>query len=331
MARRVGIVGIGIMGTAMMRNLAKDGFEVVGHDIAEAAMARLVEAGGIGAGSPRDVAEKAEILITSLPSVDAFEQVMAGQGGIASSNGESQIVIECSTLPIEVKEGGWAQLAAKGKILLDCPVSGTGAQAAKKDLVVFASGDEAAFERCRAIFAGISRAQKYVGAFGNGSRMKFIANHLVTIHNLAAAEAIVLGEMAGLDPALVFDVIADSAGSSRMFQIRGPMMVKGGYDEPTATMTTHLKDLAIIGKFAADLHCPTPLFTTAAQFYHAGVAQGRGGQDTGAVCAVLERLAGIERSAQSFPHLQQGAAAARVLEREEKDRGTERQVDHVEQ
>jgi 3-hydroxyisobutyrate dehydrogenase len=295
MARRVGIVGIGIMGTAMMRNLLRDGFEVVGYDVAEGAMARLAEAGGIAAASPRDVAEKAEILITSLPNVDAFEQVMAGQGGIASSNGKGQMVIECSTLPIEVKARGEAQLAAQGKILLDCPVSGTGAQAARKDLVVFASGDEAAFERGREVLAGMSRAQKYVGAFGNGSRMKFIANHLVTIHNLAAAEAFVLGEMAGLDPALVFDVIADSAGSSRMFQIRGPMMVAGRYDEPTATMTTHVKDLDIIGKFAADLHCPTPLFSAAVQFYYAGVAQGRGGQDTGAVCAVLEKLAGIDR------------------------------------
>src|SRR5438552_18937902 len=110
MARRVGIVGIGIMGTAMMRNLLRDGFEVIGYDVAEGAMARLAEAGGIAAASPRDVAEKAEILITSLPSVDAFEQVMAGQGGIASSNGTGQIV-ECSTLPIEAKARGHAQPA----------------------------------------------------------------------------------------------------------------------------------------------------------------------------------------------------------------------------
>ena len=295
MAKRVGIVGIGIMGTAMMRNLVTDGFEVVGYDIAEQAMARLAKAGGITAASPRDVAEKADIVITSVPSVDAFEQVIAGQGGIASSNGKGQIVIECSTLPIDVKARGEAQLAAQGKILLDCPVSGTGAQAATKDLVVFVSGDEAALEHCREVLAGISRAQKYVGTFGNGSRMKFIANHLVTIHNLATAEALVLGEMAGLDPALVYEVIADSAGSSRMFQIRGPMMVAGQYDEPTATMTTHLKDLDIIGKFAADLHCPTPLFTTAVHYYYAGVAQGRGSQDTAALCAVLEKLAGIER------------------------------------
>jgi 3-hydroxyisobutyrate dehydrogenase len=111
MAKRVGIVGIGIMGTAMMRNLVTDGFEVVGYDIAEQAMARLAKAGGITAASPRDVAEKADIVITSVPSVDAFEQVIAGQGGIASSNGKGQIVIECSTLPIDVKARGEAQLA----------------------------------------------------------------------------------------------------------------------------------------------------------------------------------------------------------------------------
>ena len=115
MARRVGIVGIGIMGTAMMRNLVTDGFEVVGYDVSEGAMARLAEAGGVAATSPRDVAEKVEILITSLPNVDAFEQVMAGQGGIASSNGKGQIVIECSTLPIEVKARGEAQLETQGR------------------------------------------------------------------------------------------------------------------------------------------------------------------------------------------------------------------------
>ena len=103
MAKRVGIVGIGIMGTAMMRNLLRDGFEVVGYDVAETAMARLAQAGGIAATSPRDVAEKTEVLITSLPSIDAFEQVAVGQSGIASSNGTGQIVIECSTLPIASK------------------------------------------------------------------------------------------------------------------------------------------------------------------------------------------------------------------------------------
>ena len=212
-----------------------------------------------------------------------------------TAGGEGQIVIECSTLPLEAKEQAREALHARGKILLDCPVSRTGAQAARKDLVVFASGDEAAYRHCAAVFAGMSRAQKYLGAFGNGSKMKFVANHLVTIHNVAAAEAIVLGIKAGLDPQMVYDVISDSAGSSRMFQVRGPMMVKGDYTDVTATNATHLKDIGIINGYAAELSFPMPLFTLASQYYHAAVGQGRGREDTGAVCAVVEGLGGQVR------------------------------------
>lgn len=289
----VGIVGIGIMGSAMMRNLLKDGFRVVGHDIAPAAMARIAEAGGETAASPREVAERASIVITSLPSPEALVAVADGEGGIAAATGTGQVVIECSTLPLEAKERARQILAAAGKTLLDCPVSGTGAQAARKDLVVFASGDEAAYRRCLGILAGMSRAQKYLGTFGNGSKMKFIANHLVTIHNVAAAEAMVLGLKAGLDPHLVSEVIGDSAGASRMFQVRGPLMADARYDEATATIKTHLKDLDIIGRFARDLGCPTPLFAASVPFYLAGASQGRALEDTAAVCAVLEELAGL--------------------------------------
>ena len=98
--------------------------------------------------------------------------------------------------------------------LLDCPLSGTGAQAVTRDLAVYASGEEAAFGRCREIFAGFARATHYLGAFGNGSRMKFVANLLVAVHNVAAAEAIVLGTKAGLDPQRILEVIGSGAGNS---------------------------------------------------------------------------------------------------------------------
>ena len=293
MAETVGIIGLGIMGGAMMRNLRAAEFAVVGYDIAEGPMARLAEAGGDAAASAREVVERAPITITSLPSVAAFADVTAA---IAQSAGSGQIVIECSTLPVSEKEKGQARLAAANKILLDCPVSGTGAQAAKKDLVVFASGDQAAFERCRSVFAGMSRVQRYLGAFGNGSKMKFIANHLVTVHNVAAAEAIVLSLKAGLDPHLVTEVLSDSAGSSRMFQMRAPLMADARYDEPTATVKTHMKDIDIIGRFAADLNCPLPLFAASVQLYLAAMGEGRGGEDTASVCAIMEAMAGIDRS-----------------------------------
>ena len=295
MTKRAGIVGIGIMGSAMMRNLRKDGFEIIGFDVAEPARQALIEAGGRLAATPQAVAEEASIIITSLPNIAAFHAATSGPDGIANAAGTGQIVIDCSTLPIEEKQRARDALAAKGKILLDCPVSGTGAQAANKDLVVLGSGDKAAFDRCAAVFAGMSRVQKYVGPFGNGMKMKIIANHLVTIHNLAAAEALVLGMKAGLDPAQVYDTLADSAGSSRMFQVRGPQMVANKYEPPTASMVTHLKDIGIIADFAADLQCPTPLFTASSQFYMAGASTGRAHQDTASLCAVLEDLAGVKR------------------------------------
>jgi 3-hydroxyisobutyrate dehydrogenase len=154
---------------------------------------------------------------------------MSGPDGIASSSA-SPIVIDMCTLPIDAKESARDALAAAGKILLDCPVSGTGAQAARKDLFVFGSGERQAYDSAQHVFAGMSRVQKYVGPFGDGSRMKFIANHLVNIHNVAAAEALVLARKAGLDAQMVYEVMADSAGASRMLQVRGPLMVAGTYE-----------------------------------------------------------------------------------------------------
>lgn len=295
MEKLAGIVGIGIMGGAMARNLLKDGFRVVGYDPSPAAMEAFVKAGGEAAGSPREVAERARIMITSLPSVAALQAAISGNDGLMTAKGDGQIVIECSTLPLEAKEQAREALHGRGKTLLDCPVSGTGAQAARKDLVVFGSGEEAAFKECAGVLSGMSRVQRYLGAFGNGSKMKFVANHLVTIHNVAAAEAMVLGMKAGLNPQMIYDVISDSAGSSRMFQVRGTMMVQGRYDEVTATSATHLKDIGIISAFAADLSFPMPVFNLTSQYYHAAVGQGRGQQDTAAVCAVVESLGGKVR------------------------------------
>jgi len=294
MDKTVGIVGIGIMGSAFANNLRKAGFQVIGFDIAPSAMAAFAAAGGEAATSARDVADRSPFLITSIATTAAFHAVMTGPEGITASKA-NPIVIDMSTLSLDAKEEARASLAAAGKVLLDCPVSGTGAQAAAKDLLVFGSGDEKAYQACLPVLAGMSRAQRYLGAFGNGSRMKFIANHLVNIHNVAAAEAFVLAGKAGLDLQLVYDVMADSAGSSRMLQIRGPMMVEGRYEPPTARVDLHIKDLDIITDFAAGLGCPTPVFTAASQLYYAAKGQGRGGQDTAVVCEVLEGLAGARR------------------------------------
>src|SRR3990172_8310926 len=121
--------------------------------------------------------------------------------------------------------------------------------------------------------------------------MKFIANLLVAIHNVAAAEALVLGMKSGLDPAQVLRVISNSAGSSRMLEVRGPMMVKGDYSDATMKVAVWQKDMKIIGEYARSIDCPTPLILSSAPFYTAAMAMGRADEDTGSVCAVLEEMA----------------------------------------
>ena len=144
-----------------------------------------------------------------------------------------RVVIEASTFALADKEAAEAALRAAGHILLDCPVSGTGAQAKIKDIVVYASGGAAEIKRLTPLFAAFSRAVHDLGAFGNGSRMKYVANLLVAIHNVASAEAMVLGIKAGLPPQLIYDLVKAGAGNSRVFELRGPMMAKDRYDDPT--------------------------------------------------------------------------------------------------
>jgi 3-hydroxyisobutyrate dehydrogenase-like beta-hydroxyacid dehydrogenase len=283
---KVGVIGLGIMGSAMSGNLLKNGFLVYGYDVLAAKRAALRKAGGVPCASAKEVAEHARVIITSLPSAEALHRVSRQLSGI---------VVETSTLPIEEKEKARETLKRRKAILLDCPLSGTGAQAKAGDLVVFGSGDRAAFSRTRKILRGFSRAQPYVGEFGNGSRMKFVANLMVAIHNVSAAEAFALGMKAGLSPKAIYDVQANGAGTSRMFQVRGPMMVKNDYTDVTMSNRLWQKDMKIIGEFAAKLGVATPLFNACAAVYSAAMSQGYAEQDTGAVCAVLERMGGVRR------------------------------------
>ncbi|MEA3193585.1 MAG: hypothetical protein QOD26_1918 [Betaproteobacteria bacterium] len=282
----IGVIGLGIMGSAMAGNLAKAGFQVQGYDVLPARRSALKKAGGKPVASLAQI--DAPVVITSLPSAGALHAV-------ASDMRRKCIVVETSTLPIEEKARARTVLARKGIVLLDCPLSGTGAQARTKDLVVYASGDKAGFKKAEPYFKGFSRAHYYLGEFGNGSKMKFVANLMVAIHNVSAAEAFVLGMKSGLSPEDIYKVAGDGAGASRMFQVRGPMMVAGNYDEATMKNEVWQKDMKIIGDFATKLGVPTPLFNASAVIYNAAMSQGYALKDTGAVCAVLENMARVKR------------------------------------
>jgi L-threonate 2-dehydrogenase len=296
MSETVGVVGLGQMGSAMAMHLTKAGFAVVGYDIVPERAQELASLGGTIVDSPQAVAEAASRIVTSLPSAEALDDVVQGGDGLLAATHRPLTIIETSTLSLEDKERNRAAAEDAAAVLLDCPLSGTGAQARNKDLVVYASGDARAIRDCVPIFAGFSRAHHDLGPFGTGSKMKYLANLLVTIHNVAAAEALVLGMKAGLDPARVYDVISSGAGTSRMFEVRGPQMVAGEYDESGIAGRIFQKDLRIIGDFARSLDCPVSLFSLSREMHLAAIAQGLGHQDTASVCTVLERLAGVDRN-----------------------------------
>ncbi len=301
----VGFVGLGVMGSAMSAHLLEAGHQVIGYDVATAARDAHAARGGIVAGSPAEVAAAAGLVVTSLPSAAALAEVLARPDGLAAGAARAAgaagaagavglgrlIVLETSTLTLADKAAGRQALAGCGGTMLDCPLSGTGAQAQRKDLVAYLSGDAAAKARARPVLAAMTRQVYDVGTFGNGMKLKIVANLLVTVHNLAAAEALVLAEQAGLDLAMVLTAIGDGAGTSRMFEVRGPAMAARDYAQPGIRAQVYDKDIGIIAAFAAELRSPTPLFSLAAAFYQAALAQGHGDDDTSSVHAVLRQLA----------------------------------------
>ena len=286
MDKTVGIVGLGIMGGAIARNLVERGWRVIGFDTDAAKRAELASAHVVIADDVAHVTRDAPILMTSLPTPVAVEKVAQA---IADSGQTPRIVIELSTLTLADKLRFEAILKQARHIALDCPLSGTGAQARMRDLIVYASGDSAAIAHCTGLFADFAKQSADLGTFGNGSRMKFVANHLVAIHNVATAEAMILAERAGLDPKMVVDLVGPGAGGSRMFQMRAPMMVAGVYEPATMKVSTWKKDMAIIAEFADDVGCVTPLFTLTQPVYTQAMAMGLGDQDTAAVFEVLKK------------------------------------------
>ncbi len=288
----VGVVGLGIMGGAFARNLVKSGWRVIGYDLSATRRREARRKGVEIAGSAAAAAAAASTIITSLPKPQALTAV-AGEIARAGLNGK--VLVEMSTFTISDKEKAEKILRKAGHTMLDCPVSGTGSQADAGDLVFYASGDRRAIRKLKPMFEAFGRKVYDVGPFGNGSKMKYVANLLVAIHNVASAEAMVLGMKAGLDPQMIFDLIQAGAGNSRVFELRAPMMVKGNYKAATMKIDVWDKDMSVIGGYARKIRVPTPLFDATKPVYRKAEKAGLGAQDTASVCAVLEKMAKVKR------------------------------------
>jgi 3-hydroxyisobutyrate dehydrogenase-like beta-hydroxyacid dehydrogenase len=289
----VGIIGLGIMGGAFARNLVAAGWRVIGFDLSPARCREAKRNGAEIAEGATGVARIARDIVTTLPNPKALDAV---SHELARSKLPGRVIIEASTFTIEDKERAEKLLRYAGHRMLDCTVSGTGAQAKVKDLIFYASGDSKTIKRLRPLFRAFGREVYDLGTFGNGSKMKYVANLLVAIHNVAAAEAMVLGMKAGLDPQQVFELANAGAGQNRMFQLRGPMMVKNDYSNVTMKVGVWKKDMQVIGDFAKKIGVQVPVFRATEPIYTKALQSGHAEHDTAAVCAVLERMANFRRA-----------------------------------
>ncbi len=284
---RVGVLGLGIMGSAMAGNLIKSGFKVFGFDPRAAARHRLKSLGGSPCRDVGSLARQVEVVICSLPSAESLRDCAERLAGAARPGTP---VIETSTLDLDDKRAAKKTLEGGGMTLLDCPLSGTGAQALRKDLAVYASGPRRLIKNLAPVFDGFSRVHYFLGDFGNGMRMKLMANLLVAIHNVSTAEALLLGSRWGIKPKDAVRILGDGAGASRMLEVRGPVMAEGRWSEAAMKVSVWQKDMRLIAQALAEAKVPAPLFSATIPIYNAAVGAGHGDHDTAAVFEVLSRM-----------------------------------------
>ena len=293
----IGFIGLGVLGSAIVRNFIEAGVQVIGYDNATTARSAALDLGVKLTDSPLQVAEQTDVIFTCMPNNTALVDVVSGTDGVFSIDRDNQCIVEMSTLSLQDKEA-FAELCKNAKRrAVDCPVSGNRVMALNKKLTAFFSGEQTDYELIKPILQHTCGKTHYVGEFGNGSKTKICGNILNLVHNTVAAEAMVLAIKSGLDPAKFHEVISGSASSSAMFEGRGALMVDENYSAEGMNMSVPLKDSAIISQHAASLRCPLPLYQVALQQYFAAAAQGLDHMDASVVCKVMENNANVDRDA----------------------------------
>jgi 3-hydroxyisobutyrate dehydrogenase-like beta-hydroxyacid dehydrogenase len=284
----VGVVGLGLLGNAVATRLRGAGHAVVGYDIVPACVERLVALGGRPAKSGAEVARASEVVCTLLPSLTAVEAAILGADGVAAGARPGQTLCQMSTISPTLTERLARESTARGLTFLDCPISGTSGMVARGHGVIFVGGDRAAYERWRPLLESILPSAVHIGAAGQAMLLKLVANLLVALNSAAAAEALTMAKRGGLDLALVFEVLKTGAATSRMLEVRGPMMVSGEFPAQMK-LDLFMKDLHLIQEAAGTVGARLPLTDVAERLYAAAQSGGHGGEDLAVVITELAR------------------------------------------
>ena len=293
MTPSIGFVGLGAMGGAMARHLVKSGYAVTGYDLSAARSEAAALAGVTPAASPADAARTADVVLSSLPHPAAVREAYLGARGIVAAARPGTTLADLSTVDPDT----WKQVARaageRGLTCLDAPVSGGPLEAGSGRLVFLVGGEAEVLERCRPIFATLGSEIHHVGPLGSAQIVK-IVNNVMTMGNVAvAAEAMVLGVKAGMDPQRLFDILSTSGGRSHHFLKRFPNVLAGDF-APRFSIALSRKDLGLAARLAESLGVPMLPTAVVRQVYEAAAAAGLDRQDMAAVTELFERWAGVQ-------------------------------------
>ena len=265
--KTIGSIGLGAMGGSYAKFLIEDNYTVYGVDPDTQNAEIFTSLGGLLLNNISELVDKSNVIILSLPTVPIFKEVI-NEIEINGKPNESKILIDMNTISLDDKIETKNKLEELNISMVDAPVSGTGAQAKVKDIVVMSSGDKAIVDECDNIFRSFSKQNIYVGDFGNGIKFKILANLLVTVHNTVTAEALLLGQKAGLEEKMIYKVLNAGAATSVMLDKRMPLMINKNYEPATASMRIFLKDIDVITNYLKSNNLSSPTFEAAANLYN---------------------------------------------------------------
>lgn len=290
--KRIGFIGLGIMGKPMARNLVKAGHRLTVFDVVPQPVQELVAAGAAAARSSREVAEKSDLLITMLPNTPEVKEVVLGKEGVLEGARPGLLLIDMSSIAPLASQEISAKVADKGVVMLDAPVSGGEPKAIEGTLAIMVGGPEKAFEQARPILSAMGSSVTRVGEIGSGNVAK-LANQIVVALNIAAmSEAMVLAAKAGVSPEKVYQAIRGGLAGSTVLDAKMPLVLKGHF-KPGFRIELHIKDIRNALDTARDLAVPLPLSSEVMEILQALHADGHGKEDHGGIVQFYEKAAQV--------------------------------------
>lgn len=288
--KRIGFVGLGLMGSEMTRNLLARAFPLIVHDIDQSKLHAIIEAGAEKIEAPSKLPEKVDIIILSLPDSHMVDKVVKDDLKLFDTGRKGMVLIDTTTADPIMSESLAMQLKEKGIEMLDATISGTSMMCADRDITFMVGGDEEISRRCEPIFSAMANRIFYLGKNGSGALMKLIVNLVLGLNRMVLAEGLSFGKKAGMDPYRLLEVLKNSAAYSKAMDMKGIKMIEKDFFPPEGKLSFHLKDVRLMLELGNRLNFPLFLSGLHAQALASQVAKGRGEEDNAAIISFYSDL-----------------------------------------